>query len=104
MSLFSDYIGLFIIISIIIFIILVISVFISYGSKFPSKNVEFKLVEVKKGNMILLRPLVKRRFWGWSYFKIKQDGKSIICDKVQFHSKESAERYIDFYKKIKGVK
>jgi hypothetical protein len=104
MSFISGYEGYISLIVMFIFILLAYKLLTAYGLKFPSKNLQFKLIEVKKGNMILFRPLVKRYFWGWTPFKIKQDGKTIIADKVQFHNKEAAERYIEFYKKIKGVK
>jgi hypothetical protein len=104
MNSLTGYIGYISLIAIVVLMISITLCLQLYSSKFPSKNVKFKLDEVKRGNMILYRPLVKRKFWGWSTFKIKQDGKTIIADKAQFHSKEGAERYIEFYKKIKGVK
>jgi hypothetical protein len=104
MNIISGYEVYITMVLIIVVIIISYKLLASYGLKFPSNNLQFKLVEVKRGNMVLYRPLVKRKIWGWSYFKIKQDGKTIISDKVQFHSKDSAERYIEFYKKIKGVK
>ena len=104
MNFLSGNEGYITLIIIVVFILILYKILMFYGLKFPSKNLQFKLIEVKKGNMILFRPLVKRFFWGWTPFKIKQDGKTIIADKVQFHNKEVAERYIEFYKKIKRTK
>jgi hypothetical protein len=103
MNIISGYEGYISLCTIFLFIIITYRILISYGTNFPSKNLKFKLVEVKKGNMILYKPLIKRSVWGWSPFKIKQDGKTIFADKAHFHNKEAAERYIEFYKKIKGA-
>lgn len=70
---------------------------------FPSKNVKFRIKEIKKGKLTYYQSQVYRRFLGWGgFFTGKSTGVILSSDGMD-SNKLDAEENIRVYKLLKNI-